>query len=710
MGVDIIRGAIKNAEATEQLISAFNAVSANMHLEGTLYLGYPLSATSESVISVDALLLCREKGLVAFVFGRQGQNEEEAQDVLYYQLNNTLSKYEGLRRKRQVAVSPVVITFFPEGSVPAAPDDYIYCDCAGLQESLEDLPEFDQARYTALCEALQKISSMKPKKKRLGIIGESSYGGIIKKIEAEIANLDEWQKKAAFEIPGGPQRIRGLAGSGKTVVLALKAAYLHIQYPDWTIAVTFYTRALSQQYIQMITNFCYEYTGEQPNWERLQILHSWGTASEPGIYSEVAREKGVIPKTYSNARNQYGSNHAFEGICQELLKLRGQTEIYDAILIDEAQDMPSSFFRLCYHAAKEPKRIVFAYDELQSLNSATMPNIEEMFGVDSQGNPLVSLVNIEGEPRQDIVLPICYRNTPWALSLAHALGFGVYREDGVVQLFEDLNLWDSIGYKVVGGELQYGEFVQLQRKENSYPSYFSQLLKPEDAIKVNSFNTVLEEYQWVAEQIYNDINNNELDPDDILVIFPDSYYSKNQYSAFSSFLDQRGIDSILAGVSTDRNTFRIENCITCSSIYRAKGNEAPMVYIVNAEYCADGEELITLRNILFTAITRSRAWVRICGIAPGMDIIKKESESCMSNKYNLNFRILTKDELRHKRAIYRDRTENEKKKLKELNLALKKITESLVTGEFEIDSLPELNKLINTVQMTKELEDISKHE
>ena len=63
------------------------------------------------------------------------------------------------------------------------------------------------------------------------------------------------RKRAAFEIPDGPQRIRGLAGSGKTVVLALKAAYLHSQHPSWHIAVTFYTRALAQQYKEMITNF-----------------------------------------------------------------------------------------------------------------------------------------------------------------------------------------------------------------------------------------------------------------------------------------------------------------------------------------------------------------------------------------------------------------------------------------------------------------------
>ena len=35
------------------------------------------------------------------------------------------------------------------------------------------------------------------------------------------------QGRAVIETVEGVQRIRGLAGSGKTIVLALKAAYLH---------------------------------------------------------------------------------------------------------------------------------------------------------------------------------------------------------------------------------------------------------------------------------------------------------------------------------------------------------------------------------------------------------------------------------------------------------------------------------------------------
>lgn len=76
----------------------------------------------------------------------------------------------------------------------------------------------DTKYYKVLVESLQRIASIKPRKKRENVKNSGSKGDIIKKIEKEIANLDHWQKKAALEIVDGPQRIRGLAGSGKTIV------------------------------------------------------------------------------------------------------------------------------------------------------------------------------------------------------------------------------------------------------------------------------------------------------------------------------------------------------------------------------------------------------------------------------------------------------------------------------------------------------------
>ena len=575
-----------------------------------------------------------------------------------------------------------------------------------------NMNKFDATYYEKLIEALQKISTMKPKKQRKNVVKESSRGAVIKRIEKQIANLDQWQKKAAFEVPEGPQRIRGLAGSGKTVVLALKAAYLHAQYPDWNIAVTYYTRSLSQQFYEMISSFSREFIGDEPDWNKLHILHAWGTFSEEGIYSISVKKAGLTPATYTNAKNKYGANRAFEGICGEAINLLGDKkyEEYDAILIDEAQDMPCDFFKLCYALLKDPKRIVFAYDELQNLGTNSMPSLEEMFGLNQDGTPVVVLENSDNVARQDIVLPICYRNTPWALTLAHSLGFGIYRTEGLVQLFSDTDLWTDIGYKVVSGTLQNGKSVKLSRSEDAAPGYFKEWLNMDDAVSINSFQSDVKQYQWIANEIRKNIEEDELDPDDILVIFPDTYYAKSQYTDFRKYLLKYNIQSNLVGVGSNRDTFKITGSITCSHIYRAKGNEAPMVYIVNADYCAQNIELRKARNILFTAITRSRAWVRICGVGEGIEILKNESRQCIEKGYSLEFKIPTTAQLEKLNLIHRDRTEKEIKEMKNASKMAKDLSRMIKEGSIDVSALPELSELMQNIEVHKDIFDEDDYE
>lgn len=76
----------------------------------------------------------------------------------------------------------------------------------------------------------------------------------------------------------------------------------------------------------------------------------------------------------------------------------------------------------------QPKRLVYAYDELQNLRSQSLPSPEEIFGLDDEGKPIVRFKPFEeGQPQQDIILEKCYRNSRPALVTAHALGFGIYR-------------------------------------------------------------------------------------------------------------------------------------------------------------------------------------------------------------------------------------------------------------------------------------------
>ncbi|MDR7002726.1 ATP-binding domain-containing protein [Neobacillus niacini] len=711
MKLDIVRGIIKNIQASDILIKTLQE-NVDKDLDGTLFLGYLLKAADQNVITVDALLVSEKFGLVAFIFSSGSQEEVYDQyDKMFYQLENTLTQYNSLRKGRKLAFEPNVITFFPSQEMGLLPNEhngneYLFANPSNLDSKLNELEEFDQGLFNRLQEALQKVSTMKPKKDRGNVKKASSLGNKMKIIEKEIANLDQWQKKAAFEVPEGPQRVRGLAGSGKTVVLALKAAYLHAQHPEWDIAVTFYSRALGQQFREMITNFSFEYLGHEPNFKKLHILHSWGTGNEIGIYSITARDLNITPITFNNAKAKYGRDNAFEGICKELLLLMSDNHppVYDAILIDEAQDLPISFFKICYKITKDPKRIVFAYDELQNLTNAGMPDVRELFGDDEHGNPLVTLDGAKNKAQQDIVLPICYRNSRWTLTLAHALGFGIYREGGLVQLFKDLDLWDDIGYRKVTGILEYGKDVSLKRKEDSSPTYFDELIGADDAIEVRGFRDVNEQYRWVADQIENDIVEEELDYDDILVIFPDAYYSKSEYMEFRRFLLSKNIKSNLAGITTDRDTFRVDDTVTCAHIYRAKGNEAPKVYVVNSEHCARGSEMIRLRNTLFTAITRSRAWVKICGVGQEMNIIKSEIEECIRRDYKLEFKIPTIQELDRMRLIHGDKTEEDKKKINRANSSINELIELVEKGLVDPSTMPQLQALLNTLR-AKEDED-----
>ena len=271
-----------------------------------------------------------------------------------------------------------------------------------------------------------------------------------------------------------------LAGSGKTIVLALKAAFLHSKEPDWRIVLTFQTRSLYQQFLRLIRQFCFEFSKQEPDWNKLTVLHAWGSGTSRGVYAEVARTLAQPVADFTTAKNKYGIGNAFGGVCAELLaaakRFPNIPAIFDTVLIDEAQDLPQPFFELIYLVTRQPKRIVYAYDELQNLSDFSMMPAEEVFGRKRNGHPNVQLRNEHGRPKRDIILPVCYRNTPWALSTAHGLGFGTARDTGLIQMFDEPGLWREIGYELVDGELANGHDVALRRSREATPNFFTNLI------------------------------------------------------------------------------------------------------------------------------------------------------------------------------------------------------------------------------------------
>ncbi|MET3052115.1 ATP-binding domain-containing protein [Pseudomonas alkylphenolica] len=708
--VEFTRGTNGKPVASTALEESLSSI---IGLDGSCFFGYPLIATPEGKYFVDATFLSPDKGVILFdiVEGQNVGDYEERQDDLANKIESKLKLHKDLMKGRKLLPQLHVVTFAPaindiEGLAKAG---YPLANERTLGELIAGLEwdEADDEIYRLTTSAIESLSSIRKSRSKREVIKPDSLGAKLKRLEDSIATLDYRQNRAVVETVEGVQRIRGLAGSGKTIVLALKAAYLHTQQPDWRIAVTFNTRSLKGQFKRLINNFCIEQSGEEPDWTKLRILNAWGAPGgmeRDGIYYEACRQSGVEFYDFRSASQRFGGNNrAFDGACKDALsKIEKPLEIYDTILVDEAQDFSPSFLQLCYSMLKEPKRLVYAYDELQNLSGTSLPPPEELFGSDENGRTLVSLA---GDHRRDVILQKCYRNSRPVLATAHALGFGIYRtppkmvDTGLVQMFEQPNLWGEIGYRVDSGELTKGSFVSLERTDETSPIFLESHSPINELVQIIKFANEEEQNTWVAQQIEKNLTEDELRHDDVIVINPDPVSARERCASIRRILFGRGIQSHLAGVDTDADVFFRSDLgsVTFTGIFRAKGNEAGMVYVINAQDCdGSGVGLSTLRNRLFTAMTRSKGWVRVVGYGPGMDALVQEFGALKQNDFKLNMRYPTDEQLSKLRIVHRDMSVHDKQRLEQKKYNAQELTQALETGELSADDLDDetRNKLL----------------
>lgn len=702
--LNIVRGDLKNKPvSSEKLAQYFEEKSEE--LEGSLYIGYPIIGTAEGGFQIDALLITKEKGLIAFhiVEGADStQKYQDIQDENFTKIQSKLLQYKNLTEKRALAVEINIVTYAPAWPDSKEYDEDYPCitNDVTLTKYLDSISWPNNSYFEKLLSALQSITSIRKNKSREYVSKEDSRGSKLKKLEESIANLDRQQSSAVIETVEGVQRIRGLAGSGKTIVLALKVAYLHAKNPDWKIAVTFNTRSLKEQFKKFIRMFAYEHMTEEPNWEKIDVIHAWGSTYEEGIYFNLCKDHDceyIDFKAAQRITSLYGQE--FDNVCKKALSSIKKFETkYDLIVIDEAQDFSKEFLNICFNILKDPKRLVYAYDELQSLSSKVMSSPEEIFGKDTNGNPKVSLKNTKNKPKEDIILFKCYRNPLQILTTAHALGFGIYRDQGLVQMFEHSLLWEDIGYKVTDGELKDGVNVTLARDNETSPDFLSSHSTLDDLLLFKTFDNNEQQIDYVVNEIEKNIKEDELKYDDIIVINPNPLTTKKVVGNFRQKLFDRNINSNLAGISTSPDVFYSDDAITFTGIYRAKGNEAAMVYIINSDYCYSGIELAKKRNILFTAMTRSKAWVRVLGVGDQMLALEEEFKRVKENNFNLKFIYPTEEERTHMNLVNRDMTSEEKNSLEKNTKNTNELIADLQSGKIRKEDLdPETLKNLKSL-------------
>lgn len=371
--IQIRSGSTTKPAASEQLKEAVSELCGN--IDGILYIGYPVFFVAGESVALDALLVSPDIGVVVFDIVEEPtlENRCEVRDEIYGKMQSQLVAVPELNKRRELSVPISVATFCPayRGNID---QDETYASKELLSDFINNIKRWESNEtYNILLSQVQSILKIRASKTRNYIKGKNTKGAILKDFEATIANLDSKQEEAVIESVNGIQRIRGLAGSGKTIILALKAAYFHAKNPEWTIGVTFHTRSLKQQFKNLIKRFCIEKTGREPNWKKLIILNAWGSDSNPGVYSEACRIHGTEYFNFGQLKSQTDpfeyANHHFLNNTKEI------EENFDALLIDEAQDLPVSFLKLCHRLLRPPKRLVYAYDEMQKLNQgAALPS------------------------------------------------------------------------------------------------------------------------------------------------------------------------------------------------------------------------------------------------------------------------------------------------------------------------------------------------
>lgn len=476
---------------------------------------------------------------------------------------------------------------------------------------------------------------------QLGSIAKD-LGSAIRHLDREIALLDNEQEKAALQIAPGPQCIRGLAGTGKTVLLAMKAANIHLHYPERKILFTFHTQSLYNQTKALITKFYRFYSDTDPDWDFLHVRHAWGGRTREGVYSELCARHGQRPLTFDEAKAR-NWKLPFQACCEHALTFEIQP-YYDFILVDEAQDFPQHFFPVLYRlGVTQPQtegrpqpRIVWAYDELQNLtNIDKNMRPENLFGGDANNIPLVSLdgPDYPGQIEKELILRKSYRCAQNVLMVAHGIGLGLYNQvGGCVQMLDDTASWNAIGYEVESGELKKGERIVLYRDPENSPNRIGQIYQGgQPFIVTKTFNERNDELQWIAESIKDDIVQG-VQPDQIIVIFLDPRLAKEPLAALQGkLLEQFELPSTIPGLINNASEYMEKGKITLSAVFRAKGNEAYVVYVCGFDSLYDYVEAIDNRNRAFTAITRSKAWVRISGVGQNNALAEKEIRQILND-------------------------------------------------------------------------------
>jgi hypothetical protein len=172
--------------------------------------------------------------------------------------------------------------------------------------------------------------------------------------EEEIVRvMDLEQERLARTLGDGHRLLRGVAGSGKTIVLICRVRHLLAQHPEWKILVVCYNRVLARFLHRTIRD------------KRVEVLtfDAWCLQQLGAAGVDVPEPAGRGPQW-----DEFWVETVPKLLSQAFDEGRVPTGAYQAILVDEGQDFADNWYRLLLRALDpEANRLFIALDSSQNI-------------------------------------------------------------------------------------------------------------------------------------------------------------------------------------------------------------------------------------------------------------------------------------------------------------------------------------------------------
>lgn len=378
----------------------------------------------------------------------------------------------------------------------------------------------------------------------------------------DIKAMDLHQENLAKQIGDKNRLIRGVAGSGKTLILASRAKMLAKDRPEWKILILCYNISLSRSIEQLIHHmmhepdnlFDFDFTKEESNLEvssrniQVRNFHSW-------LKNDLKINESEIPL-----------------IIEKLISGEAILPMYDAILIDEGQDFEPEWFQLVSHLLNpETKSLLLVEDRAQDIYKRKRSYIQDT-GLNFQGRSKILSIN--------------YRNTAQVVKFA----WDFYQKHSALK------------NKVVSREYE-GEIIapQSTKRKGVEPAI----------IKTDSF---FKEAKIVARQIKKLHEQYKVPFYEMLILYRvKKTYNMSYIDVLKRALEEEGINYywLTENSMSKRNFEKEQDSVKISTIESSKGLDFQAVFIVNVDNMpfALEEDKEREASLLYIGMTRAKEFL-----------------------------------------------------------------------------------------------------